>query len=598
MSWELWWVVIPAVVLWVLSYRSRAVQIFAVILAGLTVWLFPVVRDFFTDVTTQETSVVRNYTLDYDIAADGDMTLVETMDVEFNETRRGIFRFFDESDGTDPNLRHPVSVESVKRCPTKGSEKCVSEPFETYYENGFLVAKIGSASRPYPPGTVNRYVITSSTTDVLTQTDGSDVAQWYWDVIGAGWNMPIRKSTVQVTFPEAPSAVRCITDAGLCETATGDNPRVITGSYDNLDPRTPVTWQADLDPAGVTAVPVSGAPIWWKSPLALIAGAVMALLLGLLIWRLRERPPSKAPVFAAPTDDILPAVWTYKEDAPEHGFQTMLMQLQQLRVLDLTVQPDGQYSDDEPDWVQVSRTRDPLPGDVSGAADFVNHMGLVAPGQSVMIEKRNVTVGQQVQATEGALSVEAEEAAQRLGLFAKSGLGLSVHMVATLLPALSIVMTVLFNQRWIGAALLVPAVVGIWSSRSLRTTLTPAGMTMRDQVSGLRTALSTPASVERFDYALKARYFAQFLPWAVALECADEWAEACKPPPGTEGSDYDPTYSAAWTSYNASHAISTAVASVSAGAVAAYAATQSSSSSGGGGFSSGGGGGGGGGGSW
>lgn len=598
MSWDLWWVLIPAVILWVLSYRSRVIRILTIILAILAILFFPLLREFFTAATVQETSVVRNYALEYDIAADGDMTLVETLDVEFNETRRGIFRFFDESDGTDPNLTHPVSVESVKRCPIKGTERCVSEPFETYYENGFLVAKIGSASRPYPPGTVNRYIITSTTTDVLTEIQGSNVAQWYWDVIGAGWNMPIRKSTVRVTFPEPPTEVRCITDSGLCPTTAADNPQVITGSYNNLEPRTPVTWQADLDPAGVTAVPVSGNPIWWKSPLALIAGAIAALLLGLAIWRLRERAPNSAPAFAAPTDDILPAVWTYKEEAPEHGFQTMLMQLQQLGALDLKVQPEGQYSDDEPEWVQVSRTSESLPGGVSGAADFVNHMSLVAPGQTITIDKSNVTVGQQVQTTEGALSVEAEDAARRLGLYAKSSLGLLVHMIAALLPALSIVMTVLFNQRWIGAALLVPAVVGIWSSRSLRTTLTPAGLEMRDKVAGLRTALSTPASVERFDYALKARYFAQFLPWAVALECADEWAEACKPPPGTEGSDYDPTYTSAWSSYHASQAISTAVASVSAGAVAAYAATQSSSSSGGGGFSSGGGGGGGGGGSW
>ena len=107
--------------------------------------------------------------------------------------------------------------------------------------------------------------------------------------------------------------------------------------------------------------------------------------------------------------------------------------------------------------------------------------------------------------------------------------------------------------------------------------------------------------MERFDYSAKARYFAQFLPWAIALDCADQWAEICKPPPGTEpgSAGYDPMYAAAWSSYSASDVVSSAVASVSAGAVAAYAATQSSSSGGGGGgFSSGGGGGGGGGGSW
>ena len=58
----------------------------------------------------------------------------------------------------------------------------------------------------------------------------------------------------------------------------------------------------------------------------------------------RERTPEETPVFAAPTDDILPAVWTYREEAPENSFQVLLLQLTQLGVLTLEVQPEGQYS--------------------------------------------------------------------------------------------------------------------------------------------------------------------------------------------------------------------------------------------------------------
>ncbi len=599
MSWDMWWVVIPAVVLWVLSYRSRGFRIFTIILGVLAVVFFPLLQKAYTDITQQDSSIINNYTLDYEIAADGDQTLVETLDVQFTESKHGIFRFFDESDGVDQNITHPVTIESVKRCVTRGEAKCVSEPFEEYYENGFLVAKIGSAGKTYSPGTVNRYVITSSTTGAITQPQGSSVDQWYWNVIAPGWNMPITKSEVNVTFPVAPTEVRCITESGACQTKSADNPRTVSGSYGDLPPRTPVTWQADLPPEGLTAVPVSTTTTWWKTPMALIPGAVAALLLGLLIWRLRERPVNDAPVFAAPTDDILPAVWTYGEDPPDHPFQTMLMQLATLGTVRLEVQAEGQFTDNKPDWVKVWRTDKPM-AQVAGAQDFISGLDLEGSGSVAKIEKSNVTMGSKVQSTEAALSNESEAGARRAGYFTKSTLGFFVNLIASVLAPLAILAVVLFQQRWIGAMLLVPAIAGIWAPWSLRTRLSDQGLAMRDQVAGLRTALSTPASVERFDYSLKARYFAQFLPWAVALDCADEWAEACKPPPGTDGgTGYDPTYAAAWSSYNASQAVSTAVASVSAGAVAAYAATQSSSSGGGGGgFSSGGGSGGGGGGSW
>lgn len=601
MSWDMWWIIIPAVVFWVLGYGSRGFRIFAVILAALAVLLFPILQKAFTGVTQSDSSVIRNYTLEYDVSADGSQQLVETLDVRFTETKRGIFRYFDESNPTYPGITQPVTIESVKRCPAKADAKCVSEPYSEYYENGLLVVKIGSASVPYPPGTVNRYVITSRTDGVLTQVDGNPDAQWYWNVIAQGWNMPINNATVTATFPAAPTAVRCITSTGACETRTAEAPRTVTGTYTDLPPRTPITWQADLPPQGLTVVPVTIGNAWWKTPLALIPGAILGLLLALAIWRMRERKASETPVFAEPTNDILPAVWTYKEEPAKNPFQTMLMHLAVLGTVRVEVEGNGNPNH-KPDWVKVWRESPSLPEGVTGAEDFVSGLDLEHEGSVARIDKSAVTMGRKVQATEGSLTYDSKVGAHNNGYFTKSAAGTWVHILAAFFAPAAILAVVMFQQRWIGAMLLIPAVVGLWSSKSFRTRLTAAGLSMRDQVSGLRTALSTPASVERFDYAAKARYFAQFLPWAIALDCADEWAEMCKPPPGTEpGSPgYDPMYAAAWSSYGASNVVSSAVASVSAGAVAAYAATQSSSSGGGGGggFSSGGGGGGGGGGSW
>ncbi|MFN8124969.1 MAG: DUF2207 domain-containing protein [Candidatus Nanopelagicales bacterium] len=598
MPWDMWWVIIPAIVLLVLAYRSRVWRIITFVIAVLAVFLFPIIAKGISAVSTNDTSIIRNYDLDYTVAANGDLDLVETLDVQFTEDgKHGIYRFFDPVDGVDPSVSHPITVESVKHC--TDNNKCVSEPYKTYEEDGLLVAKIGSGSVTYDAGTVNRYVITSSTTDAITQPSDATTPQFYWDVIGQGWNMPIKKSTVSVTLPAKPTDVRCITDSGACTTTTDG--RTVTGSYTNLPVRTPITWQADLPAEGLSVTPVTVTGPWWSSPTFWLVSLLMGAAIALLIWLHRERKSDDTPVFAAPTNDILPAVWTYREESPDKGFQILLLQLAQLGALRIEVDPDGQYAGRKPQWFTIHRTDAALPTGVSGAPELVSSLSLTTPSSSKMITKSDTTVGSTLQSLGGTLTTIAETQARAAGYFTKSKTGAWTNFIAALLPIASIVCTVMLQKTAWGAALLIPAFVGLFSSRTQRTRLTKEGAAMRDQVTGLRTALSTPASVERFDYSLRAQYFAQFLPWAVALDCADKWAEACKPPPGTEpgSSGYDPTYAAAWSTYSLSDAVSVAAGSVSAGAVSAYAATQSSSSSGGGGgFSSGGGSGGGGGGSW
>ncbi|MEI2715981.1 MAG: DUF2207 domain-containing protein [Candidatus Nanopelagicales bacterium] len=601
------WVLGVAVALGTAAYRWRPARVIAIVIAVFCALGAALVQQLDWSSSgggSSDTSIIRNYQADYDITADGAMTLVETLDVEFTETKRGIFRFFDESDGVDDDVTHPVTVESVQRCGTTELAKCADEPFETYYEEGYLVAKIGSATKPYPPGTVNRYVITSTARNVITRPEGSAVDQWYWNVVAQGWAMPIRNAEISVTFPVPATEVRCITDTGPCETKQARDPNVVTGTYASLPPRTPVTWQADLSPADLTVVivtpPAADSGSWWRGAWLLIPAAVLAVLFFLFIRTLQERPASEAPVFAAPSKDILPTVWTYREEAPEHSFQTMLLYLQQEDAVRVEVPQDGQYMSTKPEWIRIWRTDKPLPM-VTGAAEFVSGMGISQPGSTAVIAKNDAAIGKAIQSTEKTLTSLTNKYAQAMGYYRASGAGVLANVLAAALPLLSIGVSLLFGQWWLGLALLLPAVAGVWAQRSMRTRLSEYGLKVRDQVNGLHTALSTRASVERFDYARKVRYFAQFLPWAVALDCADTWAKACKPdfPPDDPRWTEDASLMSAWSVYSGSQAISSAVASVSSGAIASYAATQSSSGSGGGGgFSSGGGSGGGGGGSW
>ena len=589
------------------GYRWWPVRIVVVVLAFFLVGIVGIVQS--TDLTGSsasppaDSSTIRSYDLQYDVAASGDQTLTETLDVQFTERKHGIYRFFDESDGVDPDVTHPVTVQSVQRCDGDKPSSCVDEPYTTYYESGSLVAKIGDADVTYRPGTVNRYVITSTTTGALTQPWGSSQAQWYWDVIGGGWAMPIDLARVTVRLPAAPTAVRCATSIASC--SINDKGAVVTGSYESLEPGTPVTWQADLPTAGLTLVPVGGPPEepapWWRTWFLLVPGALLGLAMAWGIRKAKERDPSGAPAFDEPSRDILPAVWTYSEKPPSQMFQVMLLQLQQLGAVQVELPTEGAYLAQNPGWLRIWRTPEPLPM-IAGAGEFVDGMGIGEPGAAVVLDKSDVEAGRRVRATDKALHKVCSHAAQAIGYYRRSTMGTWVIAIASALPVLAVIVAAVAGW-WAGLALLIPSVVGLWARGSLKTQLTDSGLAVRDQVAGLHTALSTDASVERFDYAARVRYFGQFLPWAVALGCARQWAENCRPdfPPDHPEYRTDPAYLSAWNTYNTSQFVSTAVASVSAGAVAAYAASQAASSGGGGGgggFSGGGGSGGGGGGSW
>ncbi len=546
-----------------------------------------------------ETSVIENYEANYKVDSNGDLLQEETLDVRFYQQRRGIFRFFDESGPEDSRASHPVEVISVQRCPANGASfgQCTDEPYELYVENGFPVAKIGNPNVPYPAGTLNRYVIRSKQTGTLTQLPDEAEAQWYWNVVGAGWTMPMDKVTVRTEFPTEPSSVDCITgDTNRACTAEKRSDNTYVTELSSLNPQTPVTYKAMLPAQGLQVQ--SLAPPWYQGWIPIVIGLGLALVMIALIRRFRDPDPSETPVFASPGDDILAYAWTWREQPPKDIFQVLMLQLRQLGVLKVTVDP-AVAKGNKPKYVELDRTDGQVPNGVGGADEFLAAMTLEQPGSQKKISKSSTATGQQIKSLKPILTKASTDNARNRGWFNRSTPGTLVVVIAALLPALALVALSLTDSAAAAAMFLIPAVAGFWANDALKTQLTEVGKQVRDQVNGLRIALSTPASVERYEYSVKAQYFEQFLPWAVALNCADSWAEACKPPPGVENDPSSPYYNY-YLLYWGVHGMSEAVSSVSEGAVSAYSASQSSSSGGGGGggFSAGGGGGGGGGGSW
>ena len=594
---------IGGVFLVAVGYKFRTVRVLVTIAALVLIVLAPVVFAVVDEIVATasrppDSSTIVDYDLNYNLAKDGDLTLIETMDVHFSESRRGIFRFFDVEDAQSPEVKHEVAIESVELCNSDGL--CQDEPYTTYWEDGFYVAKIGVASTTYPAGTINTYKIRSTSTNAITHVSGETDYQWFWDVIPGGWVMPINKVKVTASLPATPvKPIECASSTGDCTvTAAGDNKFSMTQEL--LPPQSPATWRATLPPQGLTAAPVSESSSLLDNVgvkvLLVAIGLASAAGLFLAIRKLKEPKPSQAPNFAEPSKDLLSAVWTLAEEPPTDAFQAMLLKLSELKVV--TVQPEmsGETVNQKPGWFDVTRTSEPVPPELTGADTMLSALALTQSGAQVRIEKGSTSTGKAVQSAQSSLRSQSITGALRDKYATRSGAGMAIHALSALLPVLALLGVIATRSPYVGLLFALPAIAGWWSDDSLATSLTRKGMQMRDQVSGLKVALSTKASVERFDYSLKARYFMQFLPWAVALDCADDWAEACKPDdPGREA---EPGYYMAMNYYYFSRALSSTVASVSEGAISSYAASQSSSGGGGGGFSAGGGSGGGGGGSW
>ena len=150
---------------------------------------------------------VTHYDADFTVSADGTLRATETIDALFPSGRHGIFRYWDETDASDPSARYPVTVVSITR-------DGVPEPVAMSRQGTVVVAKIGDAGVLLPSGT-HRYVLTYTVPNVLRPArdvprgdavvdgslDGSERSVFAWWVVASNWEMTIERADVRVTLP-------------------------------------------------------------------------------------------------------------------------------------------------------------------------------------------------------------------------------------------------------------------------------------------------------------------------------------------------------------------------------------------------------------
>lgn len=548
--------------------------------------------------SSAETSVITNYRADFRVGEDGDLRAVETLTVEFPVSRHGIFRYFDTQDGAGGDGRLvPKDIQVLR----DGQD----EPYDVLSERRgrYRNIKIGDADRTLTGAHI--YEISYRIEGALSP-DG-DGTQFYWDVIPQGWTMPIRQSAITVRLPAEVGAFQCGigngSDLRPCRAETdGDTVRIVTGE---LLPNTPVTIRAGLD----IATPEVDTPPWprtldpvlGRSPVLLGGIVAVALAAGgfgaALSRSVREKTPA-FPLMYAPPEGIGPAQAAYllTEKVENKAFVATMMYAAERGAARLTQDGTSWHvlaTDAAENWNKVDDVTQ-----LTGSS-----LGIVNPGGQFTATPGSVSAGQKLKGVISSFEANTEGWAKTSGLMVTSGLGPFGWVVLLVAGGLAAFLGA-FNPFNISILAIIPGLFAIGAlgvgATGAGTRRTPAGREMWSKVGGFRRILSTPSAQDRFDFSGRQELYTAYLPWAVAFDCAEEWAKKYRVETGQEppAPDFLPMYAGAHAGNYVNQMVDSFDATVSS-AISSYEATQSSSSSGGGGgFSGGGGGGGGGGGSW
>ncbi|HEX8780219.1 MAG TPA: DUF2207 domain-containing protein [Nocardioides sp.] len=582
--------------------RVVGVVVWLALLLGVMLW--PAISyDWSTAAETYEETTIRTYVADFTVDDEGDLHATETLTIDFpGSGKHGIFRFFDEADQSATNARREPYDISVTR---DGSP----EPFELLNENNGRITnvRIGSADVTIPAGE-HTYVIDYRIDGVLEEGTTGQPTQFYWNLIPGGWLQEIETANLTVHLPVAASGVQCARGAGQAGgcTAEGDGTETVTVDVEALSPNTPVTVKIGLDmptPDTGTSVPWAARfdPVLGRSLTNLLLVLVLAVLAGAFgAWqagKVREKTPPY-PLQYGPPDGIGPAQGAYimTERTGKEDFVASIMEAAAKGALSLDRSGDS--------WT-VTDTHGPQGW--AGLDPVTQRVARLTggPGLAFTASPGSVSSGEKLKTELAGFESATRSWATSEGFMQKAGLGClgGLFVIGGGILALLIAGGNFFDM---GIIALIPGMLAAGAAPVLatgaNTRRTAKGRDLWSKVGGFYRVLSTPSSQNRFDFSGRQDLYTAYIPWAVAFDCADEWAAKYRTETGQEPPvpSYFPGYAGAHTGNYTDQMVNSFSSTVD-GAISAYQATQSSSSSGGGGgggFSGGGGGGGGGGGSW
>nr|WP_260173969.1 DUF2207 domain-containing protein [Nocardioides albus] len=522
-----------------------------------------------TGETVAEPTTITDYRAEFDVGEDGWMDVTETITVDFpDEGSHGIFRFFDSADPNAPRLRRVPILEDVTVDPdtteaqrlelarssfsdgyfdeeilprlieeygeTEGRRRALDYYGDPYSQTAtstegwadrFTNIRIGSESDEVTPGE-HVYVITYKMSSVLLP-DG-DGSRFYWNLIPSGWRQPIEQADLTVNLPAEAEDVRCAVGRGAtsgCASTEGEGSRTVHVTARDLAPGTPVTLRAGMD---VAAPSTEWAELPWSyswdpvmgtdtEHLGVLIGLVIAAMIpaGYVLVRIWD-PLPRADARATPPGGVGPAQAAYlvsKAARPRQLAATILYAASR-GALDIRSTQNGwKVSLDSPRtaWEELDDVS-AVVRDLGGVAIGAKKGTAAAKSAGRRLYRTRVAYGKKVQTwalEEGLL----EQRTNRVG-----------WIVALILCAVAAVVLAFVRPGGTTLWALVPGVFAVLVCPVLAAgsglVRSSAGRDLTAEAVGFRSTLGS----RKGDFAGDQATYDSYLPWAVALGCAEEWA--------------------------------------------------------------------------
>ena len=511
--------------------RVVGVVLWLALLLGVMLW--PAISyDWSTAAATYEETTIRKYVADFTVDDDGDLHATETLTVDFpGYGKHGIFRFFDEADQSATNARREPYDISVTR---DGSP----EPFELLDENNGTVTNVQDRLRRRHdrPAGEHTYVIdytidgvleegtTGQTDPVLLEPDPRRLAA-----------ADRRRRPSPCTCRWRPSGVQCARGAGQTGgcTAEGDGTETLTVDVEALvaehaghgqdRPRHAHARRRAPACRGRRASTRSSAA---ASPACcwswLLAAARPARSARGRRARSREKTPA-FPLHVRAARRHRPGagrVHLHRDAPARRTFVASIMQAAEKGAINLDRSGDS--------WTDHRQGQGPQGW--AGLDSVTQRVAQLLGGPGLAVHREPEQRQRRREAEERAGRVRVRDPLVgdlRAGFMQTAGLGClgGLFVIGGGILALLIAVGNLFDM---GIVALIPGMLAAGAAPVLAsgasTRRTATGRDLWSRVGGFRRMLATPSSKNRFDFSGRKELYTAYIPWAVAFDCADEWA--------------------------------------------------------------------------
>jgi len=545
----------------------------------------------------QEQERIKSYHSEIQIALDGSMVVAETIDVvaRGRNIRRGIYRDFPTTytDGYGNRYRVGFEVLNVTR-------DGATEPWRAENRGNGVRIYIGNADILLPPGFYS-YAITYRTNRQLGFFADHD--ELYWNVTGNGWDFAIEQAGADVTLPASIAAAQLQMEGytgssgatGTAYTASVSDGEGSIATTATLNSREGLTLVFSF-PKGVIQEPglVQKAGYLLSDNIGLLLSVLTLLGIAVyyyVVWSAHGKDPDKGVIFPhyAPPDGFSPASARFilKMSYDTRTFAAAIVNLAVKGYL--TIQQDKkEYS--------LHRT---VSSETLAAGESVLLKRLFNKGPLLELkEKNHSTISAAQKAHKASLKND------YVGTYFKTNSLFLLPPMLAAIAALAIIGLLGAVTIFVGAiftAIFVLELVFFFLMRAP----TAKGRAVMDKLEGFKLFLNVAEKDDlnlRNPPELTPELFEQFLPYAMALNVEQVWAERFASVfanlERSTGTTYHPLWYHGAFSYGNMSGFSKDISSSFSSSIASAATPPGSSSGGGGGGSSGGGGGGGGGGGW